>query len=157
MGTQKWVTTGPKLSLVVAPTAFSSVFFVFIFVFDSCFSRCSFLFFCSLPLVFLFVFVLSFPYPCVFVLLSVSCVREDSDVSVGPLGFFIVFVFVFAPCTVFVFALISLRFLCFLVNFPLEVLGFLLPCIEKIAPQPVLPLQDYYGIHERDRGQETGS
>ncbi|KAJ6898370.1 hypothetical protein NC652_025013 [Populus alba x Populus x berolinensis] len=78
-------------------------FFVFIFVFDSCFSRCSCLFFCSLPLVFLFVSVLSFPYPCVFVLLSVSCVREDGDVSVGPLGFFIVFISVFASCTVFFF------------------------------------------------------
>jgi hypothetical protein len=31
------------------------------------------------------------------------------------------------------------------------------PFIEKLAPQPVLPLQDCYGIHERDRGQEIWS
>jgi len=37
------------------------------------------------------------------------------------------------------------------------VLGFLLPFIEKFAPQPVLPLQDCYSNHERDHGQETWS
>jgi hypothetical protein len=37
------------------------------------------------------------------------------------------------------------------------VLGFLLPFIEKLALPPVLPLQDCYGIHERDSGQETWS
>jgi hypothetical protein len=36
-------------------------------------------------------------------------------------------------------------------------MDFLLPFIEKHAPQPVPPLQDCYGIHERDHGQETWS
>jgi len=40
---------------------------------------------------------------------------------------------------------------------PPLVLGFLLPFIEKLAPQPVLPLQDCYSNYERDHGQETWS
>jgi len=42
------------------------------------------------------IFFLCFPFPCVFVLLSVPCVQEDGDVNVGPLVFFIAFVSVFA-------------------------------------------------------------
>jgi hypothetical protein len=40
---------------------------------------------------------------------------------------------------------------------PSPFLCFSAPFIEKLAPQPVLPLQDCYGIHERDRGQEIWS
>jgi len=58
-------------------------------------------------------------------------------------------------CSVF---LLSVFALFFWVPFsPPLVLGFLLPFIEKLALPPVLPLQDCYGIHERDSGQETWS
>jgi len=68
---------------------------------------------------------------------------------------FLCFVF----CSVFLLSVFALIFfpLFFSSVFPFSVLGFLLLFIEKLAPQPVLPLQDCYGIHERDRGQETWS
>uniref|UniRef100_A0A6M2EEP9 Uncharacterized protein n=1 Tax=Populus davidiana TaxID=266767 RepID=A0A6M2EEP9_9ROSI len=89
---------------------------------------------------------------------------EDDGINVGFLGLLLVLVSVFAVCTVsFVSVLwVSSVYAGFffssgvLASRTLE-LGFLLPFIEKIAPQPVLPLQDCYGIHDRDRGQETGS
>jgi len=72
----------------------------------------------------------------------------------------------FSPCIIsLLWVFFLLCFLCFWVNFsgpfspeilPL-VLGFLLHFIEKLAPQPVLPLHDCYSNHEQDHGQETWS
>jgi hypothetical protein len=72
----------------------------------------------------------------------------------------------FSPCIIsllwgfFFCSVFSVFGLIFLVHSPLKnplVLGFLLHFIEKLAPQPVLPLQDCYSNHERDHGQETWS
>ncbi|KAI5599321.1 hypothetical protein BDE02_02G188600 [Populus trichocarpa] len=64
---------------------------ILVCVYAALFLPCSacyfFLYFCA-PLY----FFLCFPSPCVFVLLSVPCIREDGDVNVVPLGFFIAFV-----------------------------------------------------------------
>jgi len=94
---------------------------------------------------FLLLFWLQFfrSWLCIFFLGCVLCALffwVDCSVFLGLFGF-LGFIFL-PPVAVFFF---------------LFLLWFLIPFIEKLAPQPVLPLQDCYSNYERDHGQETTS
>jgi len=103
-------------------------------------------FFSSLFWVDVFVLLCIFFLGCVLIALFLWV---DCSVSLGLFGF-LGFIFL-PPVAVFFFSVSPPIFFLFFV------LGFLLPFIEKLAPQPVLPLQDCYSNYERDHGQETWS